>query len=699
MTEAPLRHSAREIGVELREIRHQTWFQVGLLVRAALITLCLPLAQERWFLPFLGQFLRSPDPYGTFLRNGGDLLAWPYGPVMTLVHLPTLLLGYLGASTKLLSVSFDACLVLADLGILLALRKLVPRASRELVSQLWWLSPAALIISYWHGQTDAVPLCFLMASLTLFRARNFRSAAVLLGLSISAKLTMAFAAPFIFVWLLASRRDAHRVLAVGALTGALVAVSYGLLFSAAGAREMLLSSPVASQLGGTALNLHGTPIMVLPMILLALLYAAARSRRLGFSLMVGLLGSAAFACAAVLAVAPGWWLWALPFLALYAVKHERERVIPAIWVFASLLALHTLVSASGAAVLGYELPTSRTPELMRSLALTAVFALGLLLAASMFKHAFADNDPYRLASGPIVVGIAGASGAGKDTLSNALAHVFGEREVVAVSGDDYHKWERGSHMWRSWTHLHPDANHLREFTDDVRALAQGRSITCRYYDHATGRFEPRRGKQGNDVVLVSGLHALFGPELRDVLDVKVYLDMDAELVGHFKLARDTTQRNQAAADILKSMERRIPDLKRYVEPQAQHADLVFRLEPRDPSMVQRAQESGRAIPLRLRARIRNGVGLERLCRFLTVTCFSHAEVERLDGSGESRFVFEGDDVHGEDLAELLPLLIPQHSELLAGPPGFSDGVTGIMQLLVLLEISALRGRTTRSASE
>lgn len=699
MPDAALRPGIRQLGAALREVWPERWFQVGLLVRACLIGLCLPLAQKRWFLPFLGQFLRSYDPYAAFLEAGGDPLAWPYGPVMTLVHLPSVMLGYFGASTKLLSVSFDLCLVLADLGILLALRSLAPRTSRALVSQLWWLSPAALTISYWHGQTDAVPLCFLMLSLASFRARHWRSAGALLGLSIAAKLTMVFAAPFILLWLLASRRHADTIVPVGALAGLLVGASYGLLFTATSARDMLFSSPVVSQLGGTALNLHGTPIMVLPMVLLGLLYAAARSRRLGFSLMVGLLGSAAFACAAVLAVAPGWWLWALPFLALYAIKHEREGVIPAIWIFGGLLTLHTVISASGAEVVGYTVVMPVVPELVRSLALTAVFTLGLLLAASMFKHAFADNDPYRLAGGPIAIGIAGASGAGKDTLSDALAQVFGEREVVAVSGDDYHKWERGSHMWRTWTHLHPDANHLREFTDDVRALAQGRSISCRYYDHATGRFEPRRSKQANDVLLVSGLHALFGPELRDVLDVKVYLDMDTDLVRHFKLARDTTQRNQAAADILKSMERRLPDLEKYIEPQAQHADVVFRLEPRDETSMKRAQEARRPIPLRLRARVRNGVGLERLCRFLTVTCFSHAEVERLDGSGESRFLFEGDDVQSEDLAELVPLLIPQHNELLAGPPSFSDGMIGIMQLLVLLEISALRGRGTRSTSE
>jgi uridine kinase len=413
--------------------------------------------------------------------------------------------------------------------------------------------------------------------------------------------------------------------------------------------------------------------------------------------MVGILGTAAFACAAVLAVAPGWWLWALPFLVLYAVKHERERVLPGIWVFGCLLALHTLLSASGARVLGVGSPDVLIPEVARSLALTAVFALGMLLAASMFRHAFADNDPYGFASGPIVIGIAGASGAGKDTLSNALARVFGEHEVVAVSGDDYHKWERGSHMWRSWTHLHPDANHLREFTDDVRALAQGRSISCRYYDHGTGRFEPRRNKRGNDVLLVSGLHALFGSELRDVLDVKIYLDMDPALVRFFKLARDTTLRNQSMADILKSMERRAPDMRKYIEPQVQHADLVFRLEPRDEGALERAK-AGRSIPLRLRARVRNGVGLERLCRLLTITCFSHAEVERFDSTGESHFVFEGDDVQGEDVAELVPLLIPQHAELLAEEPKFADGLTGIMQLLVVLEISALRGRATRSAS-
>jgi uridine kinase len=695
MARARLRQLLLELEPAIRGILREPWFQAGLALRIGLIVLCVPLAQERWFLPFLGQFLRSRDAYGDFLSAGGDLLAWPYGPAMTLVHAPTLIAGYLGGGTKLLAVSFALCLVLADVGILLALRRLVPRDSRELASRLWWLSPAGLVITYWHGQTDTVPLFFLMAALVLFHVRAWAAAGVALGFSISAKLSMAFALPFVLAWLLASRRHARNAITVGVTMSLVVLANYGVLFSSPGARKMLFSSPVLAQLGGTALNLHGKPIMLLPMVMLGLLYAAARSRRLGFSLMVGILGTASFACAAVLAVAPGWWLWALPFLVLYAVKHERERVLPGVWVFGSLLAVHTVLTASGARVLGLGVPALPMPEAVHSLALTTVFSLGLLLAASMFKHAFADNDPYQFARGPIVIGIAGASGAGKDTLSNALARVFGEHEVVAVSGDDYHKWERGSHMWRSWTHLHPDANHLREFTDDVRSLAQGRSISCRYYDHGTGRFEPRRSKRGNDLVLVSGLHALFGPELRDVLDVKVYLDMDPDLVRFFKVARDTTARNQALGEIVRSMERRQPDLERYIEPQAQHADLVLRLEPREPEILARA-EAGTRIPMRLHARVRNGVGLERLCRFLTVTCFSLAEVERFDGSGVSHFVFEGDDVQGEDIAELVPLLIPHHAELLAERPTFAEGVTGIMQLLVLLEVSALRGRPART---
>jgi hypothetical protein len=245
-----------------------------------------------------------------------------------------------------------------------------------------------------------------------------------------------------------------------------------------------------------------------------------------------------------------------------------------------------------------------------------------------------------------------------------------------------------------WTHLNPAANRLRELTDDVMALTLGRSIQCRYYDHGSGRFEPTRSKHYNDVVLVSGLHTLYAPELRSALDVKIFLDMDERLRRYWQIERDTRERGHDRAEVEARLARREPDLQRYIRPQAAHADLVLRLEPREEVALDAADGAG-APPLRLRSTIRSGLQIDEVSRLIGVFSFAETEVERADGSGETLFRFEGEDLSGADVAEIVKLLVPHWDELIAIEPHFDDGVTGVMQLLVLMQISVGRRLTAQ----
>ena len=73
------------------------------------------------------------------------------------------------------------------------------------------------------------------------------------------------------------------------------------------------------------------------------------------------------------------------------------------------------------------------------------------------------NLPYQFSGKPLAIGIAGDSGAGKDTLVNSLVDLFGAHSVVSLSGDNYHLWDRNKKMWKLITHLNPKANNLNLF--------------------------------------------------------------------------------------------------------------------------------------------------------------------------------------------------------------------------------------------
>ena len=85
--------------------------------------------------------------------------------------------------------------------------------------------------------------------------------------------------------------------------------------------------------------------------------------------------------------------------------------------------------------------TLLTPHTL-ALWMTMVVCTGLVLIAQMLRERVARNDYFRIAQKPVTIGIAGDSGAGKDTLSRSLTDIFGEHTVVHLSGDDYHVWDR-----------------------------------------------------------------------------------------------------------------------------------------------------------------------------------------------------------------------------------------------------------------
>jgi uridine kinase len=216
----------------------------------------------------------------------------------------------------------------------------------------------------------------------------------------------------------------------------------------------------------------------------------------------------------------------------------------------------------------------------------------------------------------------------------SIAGMVGPASATHLSGDNYHNWDRQEPMWRVLTHLNPHANDLAAFAKDVIHLIDGRGIHARRYDHATGRKTEPAPIKPAQFVLASGLHALWSPALTRRYDLRIYLDMEEQLRRRLKIRRDTTQRGHDLVEVLETIERRAPDADRYIRPQAQTADLVFRLEARHPSLLD-DNTLGEALPLRLIVRVRPGESLTAVSRLLTSLCGMKV-VEHTDESGWRR---------------------------------------------------------------
>jgi uridine kinase len=129
------------------------------------------------------------------------------------------------------------------------------------------------------------------------------------------------------------------------------------------------------------------------------------------------------------------------------------------------------------------------------------------------------------------------------------------------------------------THLNPMANNLERFTLDLINLTNNKYIYTRRYDHKTGKYSKPLKMSSNDFILVSGLHALYTPILRECYDLKIYLDIDENLRQLLKIKRDSIERGHSLEKILESITRRENDAKKFIYPQSEHCDIKLSIQP------------------------------------------------------------------------------------------------------------------------
>ena len=127
---------------------------------------------------------------------------------------------------------------------------------------------------------------------------------------------------------------------------------------------------------------------------------------------------------------------------------------------------------------------------------------------------------------------------------NNLKNILGTKATI-LEGDGDHKWERGNSNWQQLTHLDPKANFLHRQAEDIFMLKQGLAIDRVNYNHATGKFDLPIRIIPNDVIILAGLHPLYLPKMRKLIDLRIFIDPDIKLQLHWKITRDMRQRGHS----------------------------------------------------------------------------------------------------------------------------------------------------------
>jgi uridine kinase len=180
---------------------------------------------------------------------------------------------------------------------------------------------------------------------------------------------------------------------------------------------------------------------------------------------------------------------------------------------------------------------------------------------------------------PFVLGVAGGTGSGKTTVADRLADVVGAEGVGLLRLDNYYRDRPDLSLEERAliNYDHPDAFDWDLFLAHVSDLVHGRAVEVPNYDFSdyarapgTVTLHPRR------VVVVEGILVLHDAELRDLFDLKVFVDTDPDVRFIRRLQRDLAERGRTVDSVIEQYLTTVrPMHLTFVEPSKRHADVII----------------------------------------------------------------------------------------------------------------------------
>ena len=177
----------------------------------------------------------------------------------------------------------------------------------------------------------------------------------------------------------------------------------------------------------------------------------------------------------------------------------------------------------------------------------------------------------------LVIGIAGGTGSGKTTLMRALTERFGEN-IAVISHDNYYKAHDDMPMEdrAKLNYDEPAAFDTDMLVEQLRLLKQGRTIHCPVYDFSVhNRTKETIEITPKKVIIVEGILIFADPALCREMDIKIFVDTDADVRLIRRIRRDVRKRGRSLDSVLEQYLTTVkPMHEQYVEPSKKNADLV-----------------------------------------------------------------------------------------------------------------------------
>jgi uridine kinase len=679
-------------GAALKSVAQIGYSSFALVVFAKVLLMVLFSSgyMNQLFVPFVQHFIGHFDnPWDFYFQTTAQRDQFPYQPLMLYIVaffcLPLKLVGF--ENTYLVNFFMKLPTLLSDILVAFLLVKMFPAR----VNKVFWyyfLSPIILYACYIHSQLDLIPTAILFSAVYFLRKHDTLKSALLFGLALATKSHVVAALPLCITYIYRNQKPKMAGLYLVCSLLMLIFWVYPFL-SSPGFQAIVLHNPKQSQIFESYISI-GSMHIFLPVLAVCSTYVRfALYPKINLDLLDAFLNIVFALFVALIVPAPGWYVWIVPFLSIFMIKYSRRdsRIVPAgmalscFYLFYFLFFHHfdypAIMFCGNVWNLGIP------GEHLSSLAFTLLEATLLANIVLCYRTGVRSNSIYKRERA-IVIGIGGDSGAGKSTLLKDIKALLQNR-VVELEGDADHKWARHDENWKKdITHLDPKANFLHRQADTLFNLKRGRSVERVDYDHSTGAFTSARVIEPNDFIVLSGLHTFYLPKSRKVIDLKIFMDPEAELKSFWKVSRDHRERGYTEKQANAQISRRKNDADKFISPQREFADLCIRYYPQ--ALLDEGSLTAQA-NLSLKLSLSSSIHLEDLVQELMANgLLLHWDYSE---NLSKQDLTLSEPVPPALLQKLASEMIPNLEELVESKIEWAEDLRGFVQLIILLIINDL----------
>ena len=650
-------------------------FIVGFILRLILLFFGGSFIFQNLFIPFLDHFAQNPlsNPWSVFPPE-----YFPYGlfPLIVLGIPKVLMYQLLGAATLGASTLnyflIKSILFIFDLALFWLLSRFT-RINNNRLTWFYWLNPIVIYISFFLGHFDVISMSLITLCLFLIGKKQLSWAGLIAGLALTSKFQVAIVLPFIaaYLWNNNYRKQAIKQILIFSLPAFFMAILGFLpVLAAQHLSYSTLSSPEAHRLLAAKLNM-GTNIDFIIGVALVLL-ALGRlifSTRISFS---GLLFGSGFLLGCLVLTTnahPGWYLWLIPFLALFFANYVTAPSLIFIFMIGIYL-IHFIFQ---------DWLISPFNSITFTILQVSILVQLLIIYWLNLRHEAQLKNRLR----PMMLGLSGDSGAGKNHLCQTIQALLDPNNCIVIEGDNYHKWERGDKNWDDITHLNPSANNLLKMQDHANKIARGQPILHHYYDHSTGRFVQQAPTNPTKAIIFQGLHSLYLKSLRDILDLKIFLDPHEKVRTYWKIQRDVFERGHSIEKVLDSIEKRQLDSAQHIQPQRSKSDWIIELTT-DESFNPLSVTKDYRLSLYIKYTLFNDEPITEVVEelkaagLMTTLDFLSTDIDKI-------IITIKGHISKEQISQIAWKLFPhmRHITRSSTPPAFLGGFEGVHQLFLL----------------